>query len=115
MGNVTTTSTCTASLCVFRNSLGYCTLTDGCILTKKTVEAPIQKEEKPLAETITPDIIRKEFMGLVNDLCLWDTPEDESGNEFKTRSLFYIQGAYDMAAGLIHRLGEGVCNYEHHI
>lgn len=59
-----------------------------------------------MAETITPDIIRQEFMHLVYDLVIWDTPEGESGSEFKTRCLFYIQGAYDMADQLIKRLEE---------
>lgn len=101
-------TTCLVSLCAYRNSFGYCSRTDGCIFTNKTVEAPTQKEVTPLEEKVTPDIIRKEFMGLVNDLCLWDIPEGEGGLELKTRCLYYIQGAHDMAVGLIHRLGDTV-------
>ena len=100
---MTTFSTCPDSLCEFRNSLGYCSRTGGCI-ANKTVEVPIQKEETPLAETITPDIIRKELMGLIDSLCIWDCPDENGGSEWKTRSLFYIQGVYDMADQLIKRL-----------
>lgn len=103
---MTTNSTCPDSSCKFRNSFGYCSFNGGCIATNKTVtvEVPTRKEEVPLAETITPDIIRKEFMGLVCDLMIWETPDEDCGNELKTRELFYVQGAYDMADQLIKRL-----------
>ena len=57
-------------------------------------------------EKLTPDIIRQEFMDCVRDLCIWETPDEECGNEVKTRELFYIQGAYDLANQLIKRLEE---------
>lgn len=103
---MTTNSTFPDSLCLFRNPLGYCTLSGGCIATSKTVEVPIQKEEVPLAETITPDIIRKELMVLIDSLCIWDCPDENGGSEWKTRSLFYIQGAYEMADVMIKKLEE---------
>ena len=53
---------------------------------------------------ITPDMIREEFMGCVRDLLLWEMPDGESGRETMMRSLFYLQGAYDLANELIARL-----------
>lgn len=53
---------------------------------------------------ITAEIIHDEFMSCVKDLCICGIPDDETSNEYKTRSLFYIQGAYDMANSLIKRL-----------
>ena len=100
---MTTISTCPDSLCEYRNSFGYCTLNGSCIYTNKTTGVSIQKEVTALEKTITPDVIRKELMELIDSLCIWETPEKD-GDEFKTRCLFYIQGAYDMADQLIKRL-----------
>lgn len=56
-------------------------------------------------DKLTPDIIRQEFMGCVRDLLIWDMPDEgEASQEIKTRALFYIQGAYDLAECLIRKM-----------
>lgn len=58
-----------------------------------------------MSKTLTPDIIRQEFMDCVRDLMIWEMPDEgEASQENKTRALFYIQGAHDLAMELIARL-----------
>lgn len=52
-----------------------------------------------MPKMLTPDDIRSELMNLIHDLCIWEC-DDES----VTRSLFYIQDAYDLADSLIKRM-----------
>ncbi len=52
-----------------------------------------------MSKMLTPDDIRAEMMGIIRDLCIW-----ECDDATVTRSLFYIQGAYDLADSLIKRM-----------
>lgn len=50
-------------------------------------------------KNLTPDMIREELMSCIGDLCIWEIPEGD-----QARTLFFIQGAYDMAHALIKRM-----------
>ena len=100
-------STCPDSFCRYRNALGHCMNTGSCIAVtaKAEVAMPIKTEVTDMSKALTADIVRQEFMGCVRDLLIWETPDEgESSNEVKTRRLFYIQGAYDLAECLIRKL-----------
>ncbi len=54
---------------------------------------------------ITPNEVRTELMDIIQSLCIWEC-DDAS----VTRSLFYIQGACDLADSLIKRMeGQKEC------
>ena len=50
---------------------------------------------------LTPEAVMGKVLELIQSLLVWEISDGESGNEAKTRSLYYIAGMTDLADELI--------------